>query len=1078
MMAVSKWMLYTLVVCALFFFGTIEGKKNSNSKKKNIKQVKSILNSQLRDYLIIKPYRSTSEGKYISKLLNAEFKRGKHEYKKVTGKLKKRKPRDVEDFEQFHFNLNSTRHEEELVLNVTGNDRLVVPGTKVNIFREDGTSSSKLVRRKCHFNGNVPGDQHSRVSISICNGMMGWIYMDKQHHLIEPLDVDGHEEDQYHVFYKKSDIKESAQADQDGITLGVNLQDDMIGPVEAFLDNNNRRKRAISYDQQYSIETYVVGDNTVIEMYGGEGAEQYYLTMMDIVHESFQHDSLRADIHVVVSRMTFLNKKQSDQLIDDDNPNISRRQICEWFSKQHVDDDADPDHFDALVFLTRRSMDKAGIALVSGMCKKKQNCVVVRDQGLPSAYIVAHELSHLLGVGHDTEKNNCSEAAETGSIMAPLVISNYDVHFWSNCTNNQLADNMDKYPCLVDDPFKGDFFEPVENPGSLYTFEDQCRFIHDERFGACPWAIPSYGIDPCFTLMCSDPENATLCAHDHANSPALDGTSCADDAWCQGGQCTFMNQINGGWTDWSPWTQCSYPCGGGVTSRTRECSNPRPENGGRYCEGEMDEFKVCNKEKCKGKAEDMRALYCESYGNEITKGDWKPHQLEDEDRLCMVTCENRDTNEVKTFDFFISDGVSCSYENPYGICVQGYCRTIGCDKEFDSNMMADDCGVCGGDNSQCQYPEETYIETLDTERKLIARVPAEAHNIIITRPFDELYDIVISEARTGKIILQTKGIGEDTSQVVEAHTRFVITTNEAQQQQITANGPMNTDIEVSLTPIDVRKNPGADVTYSYSVHKDYLVNSVIATTEAPETYTWTGMGWSKCSKSCGGGFTYYRYQCIRDSDRKKVEKSHCNQKNFNQNDYRASCNSRRCPLPEFDWTIGTWGECSKTCGSHGIQLRKVTCMKSFMGRTTKTKKSLCRGRRPAKKQSCTGLSRCAAKWETTEWSDCSVTCGRGSRTRDVYCKLPAKYPNSYICRENRPLQYQECSPGDCMSKEEEDEMRRKEAIRKQGCKPLSRGPCEPSMYQTFCTLPGYEQICCTTCDAQRRLVQNELAGRG
>ncbi|XP_033124520.1 A disintegrin and metalloproteinase with thrombospondin motifs 3-like [Anneissia japonica] len=731
MMAVNKWMYYTFSVCLMLFVA-------NKVECKRYKHIKEVLDSQLRDYLLIKPYRSTSEGKYISKLLDAEYKRGKNEFERITRKLRKRKPRDIEPL-QFHFNLNSTRHENEIVLNVTGNDRLVVPGMKVKFFRDDGTSFSRLAKRRCHFNGHIPGDDRSRVSISTCNGMMGWIYMDDQHHLIEPLDVDGHEEEQYHVFYKKADIKSTAHSNKDGITLGFNLQDDMVGPVEAFL--NKRKKRDISYNQQYSIETYVVGDNTVIDMHGEEGAEQYYLTMMDIVHQAFQHDSLKADVHVVVSRMMFLNKKQSDKLIDDEDPNVSRRNICEHFSTQHVDDDSDPDHYDALVFLTRRDMDKAGIALVSGMCKRKQNCVVVRDQGLPAAYIVAHELSHLLGVGHDTSKNNCSEAAESGSIMAPLVISNYELHFWSNCTNDFLEKKMSTFPCLLDNPFRGDFFEPVANPGSLFTFEDQCRFIHDERFGACPWAIPAYGIDPCFTLMCSDPDNATLCAHDHANSPALDGTACADEAWCQAGQCTFMNQINGGWTEWTSWSDCSYPCGGGVTGRTRECSNPRPENGGRYCEGEMDEFKVCNKEKCNGKPEDMRALYCESFGNEFSKGDWKPHELEEDDRQCMVTCENRDTNEVKTFDFFISDGAHCSYENPYGICVQGFCRKIGCDKEFDSNMMEDDCGVCGGDNSQCQYPKETYTDTLDTQIKLIARVPSDAHNIIISRPYDDLYDI-------------------------------------------------------------------------------------------------------------------------------------------------------------------------------------------------------------------------------------------------------------------------------------------------------------------------------------------------
>lgn len=50
---------------------------------------------------------------------------------------------------------------------------------------------------------------------------------------------------------------------------------------------------------------------------------------------------------------------------------------------------------------------------------------------------------------------------------------------------------------------------------------------------------------------------------------------------------------HGGWTDWSPWSACSAPCGPGYQHRTRSCTNPRPLFGGRNCIGQSQEERGC-----------------------------------------------------------------------------------------------------------------------------------------------------------------------------------------------------------------------------------------------------------------------------------------------------------------------------------------------------------------------------------------------------------------------------------------------------------------------------------------------------
>ncbi len=56
--------------------------------------------------------------------------------------------------------------------------------------------------------------------------------------------------------------------------------------------------------------------------------------------------------------------------------------------------------------------------------------------------------------------------------------------------------------------------------------------------------------------------------------------------------------VNGGWTTWTDWTNCTATCGGGKQKRTRSCSNPAPQYGGSDCTGDNYEFRDCNTNEC------------------------------------------------------------------------------------------------------------------------------------------------------------------------------------------------------------------------------------------------------------------------------------------------------------------------------------------------------------------------------------------------------------------------------------------------------------------------------------------------
>ena len=58
--------------------------------------------------------------------------------------------------------------------------------------------------------------------------------------------------------------------------------------------------------------------------------------------------------------------------------------------------------------------------------------------------------------------------------------------------------------------------------------------------------------------------------------------------------------INGGWSDFGDWSECSAACEGGTQTRTRTCTEPAPENGGTDCVGDSTETRECNIQDCPG----------------------------------------------------------------------------------------------------------------------------------------------------------------------------------------------------------------------------------------------------------------------------------------------------------------------------------------------------------------------------------------------------------------------------------------------------------------------------------------------
>lgn len=85
---------------------------------------------------------------------------------------------------------------------------------------------------------------------------------------------------------------------------------------------------------------------------------------------------------------------------------------------------------------------------------------------------------------------------------------------------------------------------------------------------------------------------------------AGDGGCYMQDLWIH----TFQSPVDGKWSEWSSWEECSRSCGHGNRTRVRTCSNPSPQHSGKPCEGSAVEVIVCSVQPCPGKRTNVLLL--------------------------------------------------------------------------------------------------------------------------------------------------------------------------------------------------------------------------------------------------------------------------------------------------------------------------------------------------------------------------------------------------------------------------------------------------------------------------------------
>uniref|UniRef100_A0A8C0FR98 ADAMTS like 1 n=1 Tax=Bubo bubo TaxID=30461 RepID=A0A8C0FR98_BUBBB len=120
----------------------------------------------------------------------------------------------------------------------------------------------------------------------------------------------------------------------------------------------------------------------------------------------------------------------------------------------------------------------------------------------------------------------------------------------------------------------------------------------------------------------------------------------------------------------------------------------------------------------------------------------------------------------------------------------------------------------------------------------------------------------------------------------------------------------------------------------------------------------------------------------------------------------------------YDWEYEGFTECSESCGG-GVQEAVVTCLNRQTRETAD--ETLCvTSRRPPQLLKACSLDPCPPRWEIGKWSTCSLTCGVGLQTRDVFCShLLSRETNETViladelCYKPKPSLVRACNRFDC-----------------------------------------------------------------
>ncbi|XP_062439542.1 A disintegrin and metalloproteinase with thrombospondin motifs 7 isoform X1 [Rhea pennata] len=918
-----------------------------------------------------------------------------------------------------------------LKFNLSLNNNLLAPGF-VSERRYGGITNAKIRSHSynsCHMIGEVQSQtlKGGLAALSTCDGLKGVFQLVNEDYFIEPLAADFRKDGtaQPHRIYKRHTPEHNSQGlamEARGVqdrkepavwkTCGVQESQKSLEKSEKRRERweqKQRRKRRIkqrSISKEKWVETLVVADTKMVEYHGSENIEKYVLTVMNMVAGLFHHASIGNPINIAIVRLILLEDEEEDLKISHHADN-TLKSFCKWQKNINIKGDSHPLHHDVAVLLTRKDICAAmnrpcetlGLSHVAGMCQPHRSCNINEDTGLPLAFTVAHELGHSFGIQHDGSSNDCEPVGKRPFIMSPQLLYDTSPLTWSRCSREYITRFLDRGwgLCLDDPPAQEVLDYPLVPPGVLYDVSHQCRL----QYGAYSTFCDDMD-SVCNTLWCTV---GNTC-HSKLDA-AVDGTTCGDNKWCFNGECVQVgyrpDAIDGSWGSWSSWSSCSRTCGAGVQNAERQCNNPTPKYGGRYCLGERKRFRICNIKPCPRNKPSFRQIQCSQFNPMLYKGKlykWTP--VPNNINPCELHCRPEDEYFAEKLRDAVIDGTPCYEMNTSrDMCINGICKNVGCDYEIDSNAVEDRCGVCHGNGSTCQTVKKMFEDSEGLGYVDIGIIPAGAREIRIEEVAEAGNFLALRSEDPEKYFLNGGWTIQWNGDYRVAGTTFTYART-GNWENLTSPGPTAEPVWIQL--LFQETNPG--VRYQYTIQRESESENEIQQAE----FLWRYGSWTKCTATCGTGVQRQIVHCV-EKLAGIVEERYCDALT-RPDDQQRTCSEEPCPAR---WWVGEWQKCSATCGKSGLMKRTVLCIQSVgMDEQRALQQADCQHlSKPEATAPCHREVPCPSQWATGDWSECSVTCGNGTQRRPVYC---SNNTEATCDLAERPISETICSLQQCQKK--------------------------------------------------------------
>ncbi|KAJ8397197.1 hypothetical protein AAFF_G00440310 [Aldrovandia affinis] len=797
------------------------------------------------------------------------------------------------------------------------------------------------VPSRCFFSGDVNSDPDSYAALSVCKGLQGAFGYKGSEYFISPVgnvstSGDPRSAERAHVIRRR---RSHAHHGDSTSRCGVNndLNQDVLKSLEKY------------------VEALIVADESMAKFHGDD-LKHYLLTLMSVAARLYKHHSILNSINIAVVKFMVITEADKGPKVSG-NAALTLRNFCTWQKKLNKHNDKHPEYWDTAILFTKQDLcgattcDTLGMADVGTMCDSKRSCSVIEDDGLPSAFTTAHELGHVFNMPHDNVKA-CEEVfgkLRDNHMMSPTLIQIDRNNPWSACSAAIITDFLDSGhgDCLLDQPQKS-LALPEVLPGSSYSLNRQCELAFGTGSKPCPY------MQSCSKLWCTGKARGQLvCQTRHF--PWADGTSCGEDKLCVQGACTDKHnatktRVDGRWGKWGVFGTCSRTCGGGVQLAKRDCNNPVPANGGKYCQGVRVKYRSCSLEPCPDTGKSFREEQCEAFNgfslntNRLTPSVvWVPKYsgVSPKDK-CKLICRANGTGYFYVLAPKVTDGTPCSPDSP-AVCVQGRCIRAGCDGKLSSNKKFDKCGVCGGDNRSCKKISGLFTKPIHGYN-FVVMLPIGASNIDVRQRGykgqvnDDNY-LAVKDGR-GRYLLNGQYVVSAVERDITVRGGLLRYSGTATAvETLQATKPLRETLTVEV--LSVGKMTPPRIRYSYYLPRENrenkeertlkkevranAQNSVLVESNKVELkkpperarvlYKWTAGGWEECSASCGRGLQRRSVRCLDPQGRAAAD---CDPA-------QRPAPMRACGDPCPVWNIGDWSPCSKTCGK-GFKRRSLRCV--------------------------------------------------------------------------------------------------------------------------------------------------------